>query len=90
VYDEYASFHDSARHSKFIASNDRMVVNNEVERAWNEIIVANIKVASHYYPEASEDKESHLTKAKHIHKRSILSSKGMLCIRTMNARVQSK
>jgi hypothetical protein len=46
-----------------------MVVNNELEREWNEIILAKIKVASQYYPAASEDKESHLKKAKHIHKR---------------------
>jgi hypothetical protein len=45
-----------------------MIVNSEVEWACNEIVVAEIKVASQY-PEATEDKESHLTKAKHVHKR---------------------
>jgi hypothetical protein len=37
-----------------------------------------IKVASQYYSEASEDKESHLAKVKHIHTKSILSSERML------------
>jgi hypothetical protein len=49
--------------------NERMVVNNELERAWNEIILAKIQVVSQYYPEMCEDIESHLVKAKHIHKR---------------------
>jgi hypothetical protein len=36
----YSLFNDAFRSSDCIASNDRMIVNNELERAWKEAVVA--------------------------------------------------
>jgi hypothetical protein len=57
VYFIYSLFNDTFSKSDYIASNERMIVNNELERKWKEAVVAQFKVLSRHLPGGT--KENH-------------------------------
>jgi hypothetical protein len=50
----YSLFNDAFSISDYIASNKRMIVNNELERMWKETVVAQFKVLSRHLPGGTE------------------------------------
>jgi hypothetical protein len=53
-------FNDTVSSSDYIASNDRVITNNEQERIWKEAVVTYCKVLSRHLPGGTEENhESH-------------------------------
>jgi hypothetical protein len=57
----YSLFNDAFSSSDYTASNETMIVNKELERIWNEAIVAYFKVLSRHLPGGTEENHGNLS-----------------------------
>jgi hypothetical protein len=51
----YSLFNDAFIISDYIASNERMIVNNELESMWKEAVMAQFKVLSRHLPGGTDE-----------------------------------